>query len=120
MPAILITPWMSSTPTMFGVEIPTTLARAMQIDRETGTTYWSDAVYKEMPRLPVSELLDHNQDPSDGCQYIKLRLLFSITQRLERRVRFVHDPSCDDGSCTMALISSYGFISIENGQTSMI
>ncbi len=32
----------------FGIEIPRNVADALQIDRETGTTYWADAIAKNV------------------------------------------------------------------------
>ena len=35
----------------FGIELPKTVKRALEIDEETGTTYWRDAISKEMKML---------------------------------------------------------------------
>jgi hypothetical protein len=32
----------------YGIELPKTVKRVLEIDRETGTTYWKDAIKKEM------------------------------------------------------------------------
>jgi hypothetical protein len=43
----------------FGLELPKTVKRALEIDEETGTTYWCDAIRKEMKTVfPAFEFLD--------------------------------------------------------------
>ena len=32
----------------YGLELPKTVKRALEIDKETGTTHWRDAIHKEM------------------------------------------------------------------------
>jgi hypothetical protein len=39
--------WYFRTNLKFGIKPPHTVERALQIDRETGTTYWKDALEKE-------------------------------------------------------------------------
>lgn len=43
----------------FGIELPKTVKRALEIDRETGTTFWADAIKKEMTNVAVAfEVID--------------------------------------------------------------
>ena len=43
----------------FGIEIPKTVERALQIDEENGNTYWRDAIAKEMKTVSVAfDVLD--------------------------------------------------------------
>jgi hypothetical protein len=43
----------------FGLELPKTVKQALEIDEETGTTYWRDAIRKEMRTVfPAFEFLD--------------------------------------------------------------
>ena len=39
----------------FGLEVPKTVERALQIDQETGTTFWRSALDKEMKNVPLSK-----------------------------------------------------------------
>jgi len=32
----------------FGIEVPKTIEQALEIDQATGTSYWHDAIQKEM------------------------------------------------------------------------
>jgi hypothetical protein len=44
----------------FGIRLPKTVEEAIQIDRETNTTYWTDAIKKEMERVGVAfEFIDN-------------------------------------------------------------
>ena len=38
----------------FGIEIPKTVKRAIEIDRENGNTFWQDALANEMVALQVA------------------------------------------------------------------
>jgi hypothetical protein len=38
----------------YGIELPHTVERALQIDKETGTTFWQDALKKEMNTVMVA------------------------------------------------------------------
>ncbi len=42
------------THTKFGIELPKTVERALEIDKETGTTFWADAIAKEMKTVFVA------------------------------------------------------------------
>lgn len=46
----------------FGIALPKTVKEALQLDRDTGTTYWYDAIKKEMSViLPAVSILE------EGC-----------------------------------------------------
>ena len=38
----------------FGIELPKTVERALKIDEEKGTTFWRDAIRKEMNTVKVA------------------------------------------------------------------
>jgi hypothetical protein len=40
--------------TKFGVELPKTVERALEIDKDTGTTFWADVIAKEMKTVFVA------------------------------------------------------------------
>jgi hypothetical protein len=51
----------------FGFEIPKTVERALQINRELGNTLWRDAIAKEMSAVRVAfKILDDGQEPPVG------------------------------------------------------
>ncbi|MFM7530856.1 MAG: hypothetical protein ACKO63_20630 [Nodosilinea sp.] len=76
----------------FGVEVPRPMdvKRAMDIDRETGTTYWRDAMKKEVNTvLPAVNLLEEDEDPPVGSQEVDLMTIFDVKMDLTRKARIV-------------------------------
>jgi hypothetical protein len=63
----------------FGFEIPKTVERARQIDRELGNTLWQDAIAKEMRAVRVAfMILDDGQEPPVGYQFMRCHMVFDI------------------------------------------
>ena len=51
----------------FGIEVPKTLKRAYEIDRENGNTLWADAIAKEQKNVKVAfKALDPNEKITPG------------------------------------------------------
>jgi hypothetical protein len=74
----------------YGVEIPHSLERALEIDKETGTTFWEDAYKKEMNTVfPAFEILEDGSIAPVGFQKIPCHLIFDIKLDMTRKVRFV-------------------------------
>jgi len=75
----------------FGIEVPKTIARALEIDKETGTTFWKDAIEKEMNTVKVAfELLAEGADEPKGRQFIPCHMHFDIKNfTLVRKARYV-------------------------------
>lgn len=74
----------------FGLEIPKTVKRALEIDKENGNTYWEDAIKKEMGVIaPVFEILDDGQVAPLGYQKIPCHIIFDIKFDFTRKARFV-------------------------------
>jgi Reverse transcriptase (RNA-dependent DNA polymerase) len=74
----------------FGIELPHTIQRALEIDRETGTTFWQDAIRKEMNTVfPAFEILEDGAIAPVGFQKIPCHLIFDIKMDLTRKARFV-------------------------------
>lgn len=74
----------------YGVEIPKTVQQALDIDRRTNTTFWRDAIEKEMRNvMPAFELSDDNSIPI-GYQKIVCHMVFDVKMiGLVRKARFV-------------------------------
>ena len=53
----------------YGVELPKTVAEALAIDRRTGTTFWRDAIEKEMKNVMVA--FEFSDDPNPPVGYRK-------------------------------------------------
>ena len=76
----------------FGIELPETVKRALEIDKETGTTFWRDAIQKEMKIVSVAlNILDEGEDePKSGRKFMACHLIFDEkTLSLLRKARFV-------------------------------
>ena len=80
------------THTKFGVELPKTVERALEIDKETGTTFWADAIAKEMKTVFVAfEILPLDAKAPLGHTFLKCHLVFDLKSdgSMQRKARFV-------------------------------
>jgi len=74
----------------FGVEVPTTVERALAIDRETNTDLWAKAIEKEMLHVfPAFKILDEGQDASLMSKYIRCHMIFYLKLDLTHKAHFV-------------------------------
>lgn len=72
----------------FGLELPKSVHRALEIDRETGTTYWRDAIRKEVGTvLPALEVLNPGDSPPVGSTLIDFTIVFDIKMDFTRKAR---------------------------------
>ena len=71
--------WYHKRTHKFGFEIPKTMRRALEIDKECGNTLWQDAIAKEMANVKVAfkVLPDGANDPV-GHQYMDCHLIYEI------------------------------------------
>jgi hypothetical protein len=61
----------------FGIEIPKSMERAMQIDTENGNTFWTDAIKKEMSTVMIAfEILPKGSKPPPGFAKLTGHLVF--------------------------------------------
>ena len=83
----------------YGVRLPKSAAEALQIDKETGTKFWENALNKEMSKAKVSyeevvgctpEEVRAGKVPSlTGFQEIECHLIFDVKMDFTRKARFV-------------------------------
>jgi hypothetical protein len=84
----------------FGIRLPKTVEEAIQIDRETNTTFWTDAIKKEMEKIGVAFEFIENWTPEQvrqgiakgdfvGFQEIDCHMVFDVKMDLTRKARFV-------------------------------
>jgi hypothetical protein len=83
----------------FGIRIPKTVAEALQLDKENGNTYWSDAISKEMSKAKVSyvpidgvlpeDVRSNRVDQLRGFQEIRCHIIFDVKMDFTRKARFV-------------------------------
>jgi hypothetical protein len=73
----------------YGVELPKSVKEAMAADAKSGTTFWKDAIEKEMKNvLPAFEFRDDDKMPI-GHQKIDCHMIFNIKLDLVRKAQFV-------------------------------
>jgi hypothetical protein len=62
----------------YGIELPKSVDEALEIYRRTGTTFWRDAINKEMKNvLPAFEFRDDDQVPI-GYKHITCHMIFDV------------------------------------------
>jgi hypothetical protein len=75
----------------YRIELPHTVERALQIDKETGTTFWQDALQKEMKAVMIAfKILDEGAERPVGYKKVHCHIMFDIKLRtLQRKARYV-------------------------------
>ena len=81
----------------FGIELPKNAEEAYAIDRRTGTTFWTDAIEKEMRRVRVAWKEKEGMTPEmarrsgamPGYTEIKCHMVFDVKMDFTRKARFV-------------------------------
>jgi len=73
----------------YAVELPKSVDEAYAIDRATGTTFWADAIAKEMRNVSMAfKFLDDDKMPP-GYKHIDCHMIFDVKSDLTRKARFV-------------------------------
>ena len=76
----------------YGVEIPTSVKHAYEIDKKNGNTFWRDAINKEMENLKVAfDILPEGQKPPSNYSKASGHLVFDVRMTFERKARWVKD-----------------------------
>ena len=71
--------------------MPKTIKEALQIDKETGTNFWREAIEKEMKNVMVAfEFSDDDVIPV-GHLELTVHMVFDIKITLQRKARLVAD-----------------------------
>ncbi len=74
----------------FGIKVPQTTEEALQIDKETKTTFWRDAIQKEMKNnRPTFQFLEEGETVPIGYKWIKCHMIFDVKMDFTRKARFV-------------------------------
>lgn len=74
----------------FGVQIPTTVEEALQLDQEAGNDLWRRAIEKEWKNSRVAfKLLDRGEPPPVGFTEITCHLVFDLKLDMTRKARYV-------------------------------
>ena len=91
----------------FGIEIPKTIAQAIQLDRKNGNTFWQDAIETKMSAVNVAfELMDDTQKIPPGYQHIRCHMVFDVKMEdFRRKARFVAGGHTTDPPSTFTYAS---------------
>jgi Reverse transcriptase (RNA-dependent DNA polymerase) len=83
--------WYFRTNQKYGIELPHSVKRALQIDKETGTTFWQNALQKEMKVVMVAfKILEQGAERPVGYEKVHCHLVFDIKMgTLQWKARYV-------------------------------
>jgi hypothetical protein len=74
----------------YGIRLPKSVPEAYQIDQETGTDYWHQAILKEMKNNAVAfQFLEEGENVPVGSKWIPFHMIFDIKCDFTRKARFV-------------------------------
>ena len=75
----------------FGIEIPNTVKKALELDKKNGNDFWQKAIEKEMNNFMPDFKLTDNVDGKEtiGMQKIKCHVIFDVKIDFTRKARFV-------------------------------
>jgi len=76
--------------TKYGIELPKTVKEALEIDKRTETTFWKDAIDKEMHNNALAFKFNGNDKVPIGYKEIKCHMIFEVKMvGLVCKARFV-------------------------------
>jgi hypothetical protein len=74
----------------FGLEVPTSVQRALQIDLETGTDLWRKAIDNEMKHVMCAfDVLEEGAHEPKMSKQIPCHMIFDIKMDFTRKARFM-------------------------------
>lgn len=76
----------------YGVELPTSVEHAYELDEKNGNTLWRDAIKKEMHNVGIAfEILEEGENVPVGWRPVTGHLVFDVKMTFERKARWVLD-----------------------------
>jgi hypothetical protein len=86
--------------------VPTSVEEALNIDKETNTTYWRDAIHKEMTNnRKAFKFLEDGELIPIGYQWIHCHMIFDAKMDFTRKARFVAGGHMTDPPSTLTYSS---------------
>ena len=76
----------------YGIEVPSNIKQALELDAKNGNTHWRDALAKEMKALSdmkVFNILEPGSKPPEGHQFIPIWIIFEVKADLRRKARLL-------------------------------
>ena len=76
----------------YGIEVPTEVEHAKELDMQNGNTIWMDAMAKEMYNVVVAfEVLDEREQALNGWKKTTGHLVWDVKMEFTRKARWVLD-----------------------------
>ena len=76
----------------YGIEIPTNIKHAFEIDKANNNNFWRDAVAKEMTEVGIAfEVLEHGEKAPKGWSKVTGHLVWDVKMDFTRKARWVLD-----------------------------
>ena len=76
----------------YGIEIPTSVEHAFELDRKNGNNLWKDALEMEMYNIGVAvEILEDEKTAPAGYTKVSGPLIWSVRMDFTRKARWVLD-----------------------------
>jgi len=76
----------------YGIEIPSSVEHAYELDRKNGDTFWRDALQKEMKNVGIAfEVLPEGKSAPPGWRKVTGHLIFDVKMDFTRKARWVLD-----------------------------
>ena len=74
----------------FGIRVPRSVEEALQFDRQSNTTYWKDAIDKEMRNIEIAfKVLHEGEHVPPVYQFIRRHFIFDVRIDGTRKARYV-------------------------------
>jgi len=74
----------------FGIYVPRSVQEALKIDQETGTTFWKDAIEKEMSNNKLAfKFLNEDESVPVAYKWICCHMIFDVKMDFTRKARYV-------------------------------
>ena len=91
----------------FGIEIPKSVKRALEIDKENGNNCWRDAIAKEMEDVRIAfKILGDDVDPPQNYQFMECHMIFDVKlDGLKRKARLVAGGHMTDAPAVLTYAS---------------
>ena len=76
----------------YGIEIPTSIKHAEEIDHRNKNTFWQDAIKLEMSNVGVAfKILERGESPPPGYTKSSGHIVFDVRMGFQRKARWVKD-----------------------------
>ena len=93
----------------YGIELPTSIQHAYEIDARNGDTFWRDAIEKEMFNVGIAfQILDNNEHLPVGYKLVTGNIAFDVKMDFTHKARWVldgHKTGTPSGSTYAGIVS---------------